>query len=461
MMANFFICRKICGKFSLISVQMLSLICISLAISIICLRYYEQESVVLKTYTSELHGVSSSITLMHELIAAQSTTQVNQIIRSLESNYEESDLILDSHFDTYFLANSFFLWFPKIFGTNDQSLQSFYFSEFSNTFKKSTKVSSFRNEKLMANFHLALDSPDFLEAAHKLVNRGFEELTFQIQDRIDNTKRHAAWSLILAIVLWTSAIVLTIFSWRCLRRGDSNLNHVFNEQLQTIEKHHKLAVLGEISASIGHDIANPLSVIEGSAFLIERDLNLSSPELIRHLREIRRMVGQIAGIIANIKSFSKKNEAHLSNLVDLNLVFEDLQLLLKRRLLETQTELSWDFGEINLLVMGCESAYVQIFANLINNSIDAMAASQQKKITISAAERGKILSVKVQDSGPGISPEISECIFESFFTTKKIQGNTGLGLSICKNLVQAFGGELQNSPSATGACFEMKLPIAQ
>jgi signal transduction histidine kinase len=102
----------------------------------------------------------------------------------------------------------------------------------------------------------------------------------------------------------------------------------------------------------------------------------------------------------------------------------------------------------------------QVLINLILNAVEAMkvSAERPREIVIRSAKSADGVLVQVQDSGPGVEPELANRIFEPFFTTKP--EGTGMGLSISRSIVQSHGGELMLIPSSVGALFQFTLPGA-
>jgi len=104
----------------------------------------------------------------------------------------------------------------------------------------------------------------------------------------------------------------------------------------------------------------------------------------------------------------------------------------------------------------------QVFINLFQNSIDAMAESDEKKIMVTMRSTGVVIEISFSDTGPGIQPEMQESIFEPFITTKKLEDRSGLGLAIIKNIIKEHKGtiEYRQEPDR-GAKFVIVLPVCE
>lgn len=515
--------RKFFGRFSLLSIQIFGLVILTVALGILSFRYYAQQLSLIAVYEHEAKGADLANRLMSEIINASATktidvktinqiqetlrmawqseftpdemtdsTLVNSVLfennldilshhlnRALVTVVERSNLILDADFDTYYIADAFFTWMPQIFFQQNTLLSDlknhenfetrrFCLNQFLNDLKKVNGMNwaadDFKKHLdaiLSGRMYSIADSDlEFIkDSSFHLLNSGYEQFKDKNNLRIENKKTNAFWLLSLSIAMWIVSLAALALSWFSVASRDSSLIQIISDQKNALEKNKKLATLGEISASIGHDISNPLAVIESSSYLLERDhLNPSDLEAVRHVHTIQRMVLRIYGINASIRSFLGENSNENITNVDLSVVFDDLTLLLRNRLMKEQVQLILDFSDADLYALGSESAYVQIFVNLVNNAIEAMRNSSKKIVAISAEKQNQFLNVYVQDTGPGVAPEIQDRIFESFFTTKASEGGTGLGLSICCKVIQSFGGQLSYVNQPQGACFLLKLP---
>ncbi|MGH7889736.1 MAG: sensor histidine kinase, partial [Thermodesulfobacteriota bacterium] len=102
----------------------------------------------------------------------------------------------------------------------------------------------------------------------------------------------------------------------------------------------------------------------------------------------------------------------------------------------------------------------QVFLNLIVNALDALADSRRKEINIDVLSDGELVRISVEDTGAGISPDILDKIFDPFFTTKPAGEGTGLGLSVCRNIIDDHGGQVTcESKVGVGTKFKILLPL--
>jgi signal transduction histidine kinase len=224
----------------------------------------------------------------------------------------------------------------------------------------------------------------------------------------------------------------------------------------------RLTTMGELVASIAHEINQPLAgiVIHGDA--CRRWLNREEP----NLDEVRDAVSHIsqdgrraAEIIENLRALTKKSAPQFRRL-DINGAIQEILALTRSELTQHNLLLHTDLSTGDRTVFGDRVQLQQVVLNLIMNGIEAMSAvmDRPKVLTISSelVETGDVL-VAVKDTGTGIDPAIADRIFESFFTTKS--NGMGMGLSICRSIIEAHGGRFWASPHTPhGAVFQFTLP---
>ena len=221
--------------------------------------------------------------------------------------------------------------------------------------------------------------------------------------------------------------------------------------------------MGAMTASIAHEINQPLGAIVANAGAGLRWLARTPPDLSEaraNFEQIVRDGRHAAEVIEGLRSiFKSKESAHIS--VDLNqLIHEVLALVqptLKKHRIIVRTELDEMLGPVT----GNRVQLQQVLFNLVSNAIEAMQSAADRKILIkSELESGSEVHVTVEDSGSGIDPKDIDKIFGSFFTTK-IEG-MGMGLSICRSIIESHGGRLWASPGhSQGAVFRFTLPAGK
>ncbi|GAB5436364.1 MAG: sensor histidine kinase [Falsiruegeria mediterranea] len=218
----------------------------------------------------------------------------------------------------------------------------------------------------------------------------------------------------------------------------------------------KLSALGQMSAGISHELNQPLMAIQqfadnGAAFL-DRGRSEKAGE---NLGRISDMAARMARIIKNLRAFAR-NESEPMGKVDLVHVIDTVVELTATHLNAEGVALHWSRPLTPVYAWGGEVRLGQVFVNLINNAVDAMADADNKQIEI-AVHGGDRLQVMVSDTGPGI--EEPEKIFDPFYSTKAVGSSEGmgLGLSISYGLVQSFGGNIRGANTDQGAVFTVEL----
>jgi signal transduction histidine kinase len=216
-------------------------------------------------------------------------------------------------------------------------------------------------------------------------------------------------------------------------------------------------VLGELSGAFAHELAQPLTSILGNA---EAALELLPPDTPA-LSDIRDMLRDIvkddvraAEVIQRLRSMLTQGEIQRRP-VDLNQVVRDVLSLARSDLITRNVSVITQLDPGAALVLADPVQLQQVLLNLIVNACEAMSASppSQRRLTISTclSDEGRAIACSVADRGCGIPPGNTERIFQPFVTTKK-QG-LGLGLAICRSIIEAHGGRLwaENAPDGCGA----------
>lgn len=229
-------------------------------------------------------------------------------------------------------------------------------------------------------------------------------------------------------------------------------------------KTEKLASLGLLSASIAHEINSPLGIILGYCdYLLEK--TPPGEETHRMLRKIEQQGERCKKIIDNLLGLARYSEPRPEG-TDLNENLENVLVVAAKALVHNKIDLHKDF-ELNLPAVKVEPIPLQqVFLNLINNAISAMPEGGRLTMeTRWEVFRDKV-TVRIGDTGSGIKKEHREVIFEPFFTTKKEGEGTGLGLSVCDNIITRYGGTISleskteaEDPEGPGATFVITFPV--
>lgn len=223
---------------------------------------------------------------------------------------------------------------------------------------------------------------------------------------------------------------------------------------QALLRAEKMAAAGRLTASIAHEVNNPLQSVQNCLHLAGRE-DLPAEKRQEYFELARNELERLMKTMQRMLDFYRPGAAKIEQVDVLELLKHVLSLTsqqLGQRHIEVQTELPQSLPEI----FAVSSQIQQIFFNLILNALDAMPAGG--KLEIRARERDRGVEITFQDNGPGIPENKRNDIFEPFFSTK--EGGTGLGLTVSYNIVTAHGGTLDlvngNKP---GACFRLFLPM--
>jgi PAS domain S-box-containing protein len=214
-----------------------------------------------------------------------------------------------------------------------------------------------------------------------------------------------------------------------------------------------LGALGEMAATVAHEIRNPLGGIGGYAGLLARDLDQDDPRR-KLVNKIIQGVSSLNKIVSNLLFYTRKTQLRLVP-VELKNFFSDIldYVEIECQKDDKQIILDKDFPEEELVAEIDPERFQQIVLNLMFNAVQAI--KDDGTIRLSMTTHAKHILVHIRDSGIGISSENMKQIFNPFFTTKE-QG-TGLGLAIVKKIVELHGGEISVISDENGTCFTLKV----
>ena len=269
------------------------------------------------------------------------------------------------------------------------------------------------------------------------------------------------WLLILiASVILTEAALIIGLLYEHRRRRVAEVQSF--QRMSELAHLNRLATAGELSASIAHEVKQPLAAMVAQSGAAMRWLAQKTP----NLAEARAALGkiQVAGdrasqVVENLRSMFRKESSERRPL-DVNSLIENVLGLTRREAQKHGVEVQVSLFEGPMPeTSGDQAQLEQVFLNLIMNAIEAMGSStggvRTLEIKSAASDTGDVL-VTVADSGPGVPVEKFDKIFDAFFTTKP--EGMGMGLSICRSIVDAHGGRLWASRGEPGLTFYVWLP---
>jgi C4-dicarboxylate-specific signal transduction histidine kinase len=181
-------------------------------------------------------------------------------------------------------------------------------------------------------------------------------------------------------------------------------------------------------------------------------------ELRTAITEIVNDATRASAVISRIRGLLVKGSPRRTEL-DINQIIQEVITLLRNELKRNHITLRTDLASNLPRVPGDPVQLQQVLINLVVNAIEAMRTStdRARELRISVEKSPDSILVQVQDSGPGIKPELADRIFEPFFTTKA--EGIGMGLSISRSIIESHGGRLSIAPASRGAVFQFTLPV--
>ena len=234
-----------------------------------------------------------------------------------------------------------------------------------------------------------------------------------------------------------------------LRKAQADLAHV-----------RRVMTMGELAASIAHEINQPLSAIVTNASACLRWLNGDAPNLNEAREAATRIVrdgNRAAEVITRVRGFLRKSEPRKTQ-IDLNETIRGVVALTLREAKDLGVQIELELEPDLAPVFADRVQLQQVILNLLLNGLEALATSSNGHSTLKVStrenERNQALVV-VQDNGPGIDSELLEAIFEPFYTSK-IEG-MGMGLAISRSIIEEHGGRLWATNDGAGATFQFTL----
>jgi C4-dicarboxylate-specific signal transduction histidine kinase len=227
----------------------------------------------------------------------------------------------------------------------------------------------------------------------------------------------------------------------------------------------RVATMGQLSASIAHEINQPIAAVMANASAGLRWLGARPPELEQARQAFARIVrdGKRAGeVIARVRALVKKAPPRRDS-SDINEAIREVISLTQAEMQRNRVGLQTGLADGLPLVPGDRVQLQQVIVNLIVNAVEAMsgAGNGPRELTIaSGAVDSNDVFVEVQDTGPGLDPANLDRLFQSFYTTKP--DGMGMGLAISRSIVEAHGGCLSAAPNKPrGAVFRLTLPVEE
>jgi PAS domain S-box-containing protein len=226
----------------------------------------------------------------------------------------------------------------------------------------------------------------------------------------------------------------------------------------------RVTTLGELTASISHEVNQPLAAVISNAEACLRWLDRQTPDLVAARRSVEWIIddsNRANEVIQRIRSLAKKTDLEKVAL-DVNHAVREVMALVQRELASHQTSLRMELAPALPLILGDRVQLQQVIINLAMNGMEAMQSitDRPRELLIrSRLDEAQQVRVSVTDRGLGIPAENAAVLFDAFFTTKS--SGMGMGLSICRSIIEAHGGRLWATANLSdGATFQFTLPIS-
>jgi signal transduction histidine kinase len=208
----------------------------------------------------------------------------------------------------------------------------------------------------------------------------------------------------------------------------------------------KMAIVGQLSSRLAHDLRNPLTVIKNSVEILKLSLKNSDEKILDKFPRIENAIKKISYQIDDVLDFVRQSDLHIKR----KSLSEIIDSSISNMIIPDGVKIQRDYRDV--VVNGDSRKLEAVFTNLITNAIQAM--SEKGEIRIKVFDDDEQALIKITDTGPGITKDTMNKMFEPLFTTKAT--GTGLGLSICKNIIQQHGGKIEVSSPPT--VFTISIP---
>jgi len=234
----------------------------------------------------------------------------------------------------------------------------------------------------------------------------------------------------------------------------NNLNLKLYQLQKQVRHSEKLALVGQLTSTFAHEIGSPLSAVATYLQLLQEEKNIS-PDVKKRLDLANMQINRVCGIVENLLNQSRS----ASDLVAINLtkIIKDISVLLEPMFKIKKIKFNLIFPRTDFFIRGNAEQIQQLFLNLLNNSLEAINESEGI-IEITGAADKKYIKIEVKDNGGGIYKDKLKYIFDPFFTTKNIKKGSGLGLTVCKEIINFHRGYIKVKSEYKNTVVTLLLP---
>lgn len=240
---------------------------------------------------------------------------------------------------------------------------------------------------------------------------------------------------------------------------DNRFQSRLEDQMRRSER---LAAISVMAAGLAHEINNPLAIIGNRIECMQRDLKDKSADasLVADVDVLQQHVARLRDLTSSLLRFARDDERTDAHPVALGALAAGAVALLHRTLAARQLNLTLEVEPLVPAVLGYEQAIETVLVNLILNAADATPAGGSVTLAVRRSSAGDAAEIEICDTGHGIASALRERVFEPFFTTKEAGHGTGLGLTVCRSIVDRHGGSIRIEGSSGGGCrFIVTFPV--
>ena len=419
--------------------------------SILCLPLVKQNQLVGVLYLENdlaTHVFTSARISLLRLVASQAATALENA--RLYSNLQEADA---------FLSQAQRLGHTGSFGWSLADGEIFWSEETHRIFELDRSI-KLTLEKVFSRIH-----PDDVDMVRELVDQASRSgKDFEVEHRLkmpDNSIKHVhVFAHAVIGEAGEAKFVGAVMDVTATREAQERLRKAQAELADA----GRLTSMGELAASIAHEVTQPLAAIVANADSCLIWLAKDQPNLDKARSAAERIVkdGHRAGeVIQSMRAQARRSASEMV-LVDLNRLIAETLELMQAELHRHEVSLETRLLDDSALIKGDHTQLQQVIVNLVTNAIEAISASRRSlrliRVSTESNENGEVLTI-VEDSGSGVDLQVLHRIFDPMFTTKP--EGMGLGLSICRSIVESHGGRLWVSPNpAGGSIFQFSIPDA-